>query len=178
MTSNDLRVTRWTLLLALAVAGTVCGEGLAPHAPRGWSEADLAFLHQAVAAANLDVRMSRIASIRANSDQVRRFAANSADNYSRMRRKLKEIAWTKDLDLSDELDRHQVQRVLLLERHTGDEFDREYLTMQVNEYHRTLRLLAEQAQTGGNDDLRNVALASLSQAEARLKLLQNLADSR
>src|SRR4051812_38827581 len=98
MTVNDFRLTHWALLLALAVAGTACGQGLAPHAPR-WSEADLAFLEQAVAAANLDVRMSRIASIRANSDQVRRFAANSADNYSRMRRKLKEIAWTKDLDL-------------------------------------------------------------------------------
>ena len=122
--------------------------------------------------------MSRIAALRANSDRVRRHALSLVDDRSKARRKLKEIALSRNFEISDTLDDQRTHRLLVLQRYSGDEVDREYLTLQVDQHRRAVRLFQEQAQKSGSDELRNFAESKLPALEAHLKLAQTLADSR
>src|SRR5262249_27997083 len=120
---------------SLAIA---CGANAADPQPL-IVESDRGFVDRAALAGNLDIQMSRIASLRANSDQVRHFALALVEDNSRARRKLKEIALSKNVDLKDDLDIPSARRLLALQRYTGDEFDRQYLTYEVDQYRRALR---------------------------------------
>jgi len=142
------------------------------------SDHDLAFVREASLAGMLEIRLSSIAALRANSDRVRQFARSVVEDHSKARRKLKEIALSKDLEFGDELDRKRALLLLAVQRYTGDEFDREYLTQQVDQHRRVVRLFQEQAQKGGDDELRDFAGSKLPALEALLKLARTLADSR
>ena len=147
-------------------------------AEREWPEADRIFLREAAITGLLEVKMSRIAVLRANSNQVRQFAQRVADDHSRANRKLKEIAWSKDLEVCNEMDQARAQLLLALQRRTGDDFDREYLTMQVDQHRRVLRLFRQHAEHGSDGDLRTFAEAKLAALEAHLQEASSLADGR
>jgi putative membrane protein len=122
--------------------------------------------------------MSRIAALRANSSQVRQFAQRMADDHVRANRKLKEIAWSKDLEVCSEMDERRAKLLLALQRRTGDDFDREYLTLQVDQHRRAVQLFRQHAQSGHDGELRGFAEAKLPALEAHLHEVSLLADSR
>lgn len=164
------------MFTGLASAQTPDNAGRGPIA--GLAEPDQAFVLEAAAYGNLEVQMSRVAALRANANPVRSFAQNMAEDHSKARRKLKEIALSRDFRVSDRLDEKRADILMTLQRYAGDEFDREYLTQQVDQHRRGVRLFREQAQKGGNDELRTFAESNLAALEAHLKSAQDLADSR
>ena len=169
----------WLSVLSLLMSGLALGQGAGSYHPAAMmSESDHAFVHEAAASGNLEIQMSRIAALRANSDRVRQFAIDLVEDHSNARRKLKEIAWSKNIDISDALDAGRAQRLSTLLRYTGDAFDREYLTLQVDQHRRMVRLFEERAQKSLIDGLRGFAQSKLPALEAHLKLAQTLADSR
>ena len=160
--------------LAFAQSPDSAGRG----AYAGFAEPDQVFVLEAAANSNLEVYMSRVAALRANANAVRSFALSNAEDDSKARRKLKEIALSRDLRISDRLDDKRADILMTLQRYAGDEFDREYLTQQVDLHRRTVRLFQEQAQRSGNDELRTFAESKLTVLEAQLRTAQALADSR
>lgn len=179
ITSRLCSTSCWIGVLSLLVSGLASGQGASTYdAATMMSESDHAFVREAAASGNLEIQMSRIAAFRANSDRVRQFASDLAEDYSKARRKLKEIAWSMNIEISDALDARGAQRLLALQRYTGDEFDREYLTLQVDQHRRTVRLFQEQARKSLIDELRSFAQSKLPALEAHLNLAQTLADSR
>ena len=147
-------------------------------AERDWPEADRIFVREAVITGILEVKMSRIAALRANSSQVRQFAQRVADDHGRTNRKLKEIAWSKDLEVCSEMDERRAKLLLALQRHTGDDFDREYLTLQVDQHRRAVQLFRQHAKNGHDGELRSFAETKLPTLEAHLDEVSVLADSR
>lgn len=172
----------WLGALSIIVTGFAFGQGAGDISKAGagatLSEADRAFVCEAAVANILEVKMSRIAALRADSNPLRGYAQEMAQDYSRANRKLKEIAWSKDLEMCEELDYKRAQRLLALQRHVGDEFDREYLTLQVDQRRRMVRLFQQQAQTGGDEELREFAESRLPALEAYLNTARTLADNR
>lgn len=171
----------WAGALALMVAGLAFAQtpdNAGRSAYAGFAEPDQAFVIEAAANSNLEVYMSRVAALRANANAVRSFALSTAEDHSKARRKLKEIALSRDFRISDRLDDKRADILVTLQRYAGDEFDREYLTRQVDLHRRTVRLFQEQAQRSGNDELRSFAESKLAVLEAQLRTAQALADSR
>ena len=171
----------WAGALALMVTGLAFAQtpdSAGRSAYAGFAEPDQAFVIEAAANSNLEVYMSRVAALRANANAVRSFALSTAEDHSKARRKLKEIALSRDLRISDRLDDRRADILMTLQRYAGDEFDREYLTQQVDLHRRTVRLFQEQAQRSGNDELRSFAESKLGVLEAQLRTAQALADSR
>lgn len=172
----------WFGALLLIIGGLAFGQSPGSSGASGAgaepSESDLAFVREASVVGMLEIRLSGIAALRANSDQVRRFARSLVEDHSKTRRKLKEIALSRDLEVGDELDRRRALLLLAVQRYSGDEFDREYLTQQVDQHRRAVRLFQEQARTGGDDELRKFAESKLPALEAHLRLARALADSR
>jgi putative membrane protein len=175
------RGKRWTAALALMVTGLAFAQtpdSAGRGAYAGFAEPDQAFVIEAAANSNLEVYMSRVAALRANANAVRSFALSTAEDHSKARRKLKEIALSRDVRITDRLDDKRADILMTLQRYVGDEFDREYLTQQVDLHRRAVRLFQEQAQRSGNDELRSFAESKLAVLEAQLRTAQALADSR
>jgi len=169
----------WIGALSLLISGLALGQSSDRSGAAAMvSESDHAFVREAAATGSLEIQMSRIAALRANSDQVRQFASSLVEDHSKARRKLKEIALSKNVEISDDLDMKRAGRLLALQRYTGDEFDREYLTLQVDQHRRAVGLFQQQAQKSGSEELRNFAQSKLPALEAHFKLAQLLADSR
>jgi len=141
-------------------------------------DAKRSFICEAAISRMLLVKMSAVAALRANSSGVRQFAYLSADDDRRANRKLKEIAWSKDLGICAEMDDRRALLLLTLQRHAGDEFDREYLTLQVDQRRRTVRLFREQAENGADLELRSYAQAALPTLETHLRSASLLSASR
>lgn len=175
------RGKRWTAALTFMVAGLAFAQtpdSADRGANAGIAEPDQAFVIEAAAYSNLEVQMSRVAALRANANAVRSFALRAAEDHSRARRKLKEIALSRDVRITDRLDDKKTDILMTLQRYAGDEFDREYLTQQVDLHRRAVRLFQEQAQRGRHDELRNFAESKVAVLEAQLRTAQALADSR
>ena len=184
--------TRWLAAIALMCGGCALppsqGFGGAPPADvraPGPSPADAkaqeathAFICEAAVSRILLVKMSTVAALRASSRGVRHFAHVSADDDRRANRKLKEIAWSKDLGVCAEMDDRRALVLLALHRHVGDDFDREYLTLQVDQRRRAVQLFREHAENGADDELRSYAQSSLPALETHLRTARVLADSR
>lgn len=172
----------WLGALSIIVTGFAFGQsaGDTPKAGAGatLSKADRAFICEAAMANVLEVKMSRIAALRVNSNPLRGYARETAQDYDRASYKLKEIAWSKDLEMCEGLDYKRSQLLLALQHHMGNDFDREYLTLQVDQRRRTVLLFQQQAQTGGDDELRKFAESRLPALEAYLKTARTLADNR
>ena len=171
----ELHMTRGASVLSSCAATTPSAYG-APERER--PEGDRIFVREAAITSILEVKMSRIAALRANSSEVRQFAQRVADDHGRSNRKLKEIAWSKDLEMCNEMDESRAKLLLALQRRTGDDFDREYLTLQVDLHRRALRLFQQQAQRGSDEDLRGFAQQKLAALESHLQAASLLAHSR
>ena len=141
-------------------------------------ESDRIFVREAAITGLLEVKMSRMAALRANSSQIRQFAQKVADDHARANRKLKQIAWSKDLEVCNEMDEKRAKLLLALQRYSGDDFDREYLTLQVDQHRRAVRLFQQHAQGGSDAELRDFAGAKLPALESHLREAALLADSR
>ena len=180
MISSRIRTSRyWIAALSMLLSGLAFGQTSSKsEAAVMVPESDQAFVREALATGSLEIQISRIAALRANSEQVRQFALSLMEDHSKARRKLKEIALSKNVEIKDDLDRQRARRLLAVQRYTGDEFDREYLTLQVDQHRRAVQLFHQQAQRSGSEELRNFAQSKLPALEAHFKLAQSLADSR
>ncbi len=192
MIKRHLSGMAWLVALSIIFAGCAFAQGpsysdtpppaaSAPAPPRSDAEreeSNRAFVCEAAVARILLMKMSRLAALRSNSNRVRQFAFSTVDDDSRANRKLKEIAWSRDLEVCEEMDHKRATLLLHLQRYAGIEFDREYLTLQVDQRRRTVRLFQEQAQTGSDDELRNWAQSALPALETHLRTASLLADSR
>jgi putative membrane protein len=163
----------WALWSAAAAWGDEsCGDNHLSHIT------DLSFMCTAAAAGNFELRMSRIAALRANSEVVRQLASNLVEQQSRTRRKLKEIAAARDFTIGDRVDYADAQRLLALQRRVGDEFDREYLTQLVTQDRYIKYLLEQQHQADTTSELRTFIQLQLVAVDGRSSQIQALADQR
>jgi len=192
MAERRLNGTRWLAAIALVCGGCAlppsqdfggapARDARAPApslADTEIQEAKLAFICEAAISRILLVKMSEVAARRAGSGGVRQFAHVSGDDDRRANRKLKELAWSKDLGVCSEMDDRRALLLLALQRYAGDEFDREYLTLQLDQRRRSVRLLREQAEKGADDELRSFAQSALPALETHLRTANLLADSR
>ncbi len=181
----------WLAVVTLAASGLVYGHDTAygetptpamtpplwRHADPAWTEPSRTFVCEAYRTGLLEVNMSRVATLRAISNEVRQFARRLASDHERANRKLKEIAWSRDIPVCEELDYRRATLLLALQRRAGDDFDREYLAMQVDQHRRLVRLFQQQSQLA-DEELRDYAGAKLPALEAHLRTAAVLADSR
>ncbi len=153
-------------------------SGISLAQDRASSESQVSVILEAAADANLAVKVNTVAALRANSDVVRGMALRLADQYSRERRKLKEIALNHGLTIRDELNADRAYRLLVLQRYTGNEFDREYLTFQVMHDRRSARLLGDLANATDDIVVRDFAASRSAMLQAAIGPEQALADTR
>lgn len=92
------------------------------------------FAVEAASSSMMEVEMGKIASEKATSPQVKQFAQKMVNDHSAANTKLKQIAQAKNITLPDSLPEDHKDHLKDLREKSGNEFDKEYMSMMVDEH--------------------------------------------
>lgn len=121
-----------------------------------------------------EVELGRLAQERATSPQVKEFAEKMVSAHSKAGEDLRAIARTENLDV--EIDREDLQDEReRLARHSGAEFDREYMDKMVDEHEEALNDLERHADSD-NPHLRQFAASNLPIVRQHLEEARQIRD--
>ncbi len=151
--------------------GTRAGKGELARADRD-------FVLEAAMAGMAEVESSRIAVQKASSPAVKQFAQRMIDDHTRANTELTTFAQTRGLTPPAELDRSHRKAVDALDKHSGDDFDRAYMKMQVSDHEKTVSRFEKQAKSGKDAELRQWAESKLPTLRQHLQMARSDAGDR
>ena len=151
--------------------------GSAAHstdAPATLSKNDHTFMIEAARGGLMEVQVAQMAQQKAASDDVKQYARQLEQDHSKANEKLKAIAQERGVQLPTDLGQHQTQ-VQSLNALSGEEFDRQFMKMQVQHHKKDVKQFSKQSKNSIDTDLREFAAGNLPTLEQRLRQAQTLA---
>lgn len=136
------------------------------------TRADRDFIRDAAAAGTAETRAAQLALQKARSDDVKRFAQHMLDEHGRSNERLMRLASDLGAAPPSETDRATARRLDRLGRLSGDEFDREYMRMQVDDHKKAISLYEREARNGRNAELKSFAADTLPRLRDHLAMAQ------
>lgn len=132
----------------------------------------------AAAAGDLfEIESSKLALETSRNDEIRAFARMMVDDHTRMSQALKDtvIGAGLDIPIPTAPDGDEAQRLAAL-RGAGDDFDRQYVGMQVQAHEQALHLHQSYAADGDNAELRAIATTAVPVVTAHLEQIRAIAE--
>lgn len=159
MARRGLRV-----LLALLLVGLVAApaQALATVAhPPGLSEQDQRFMRQAAQAGLFEIDKSELALERSDDPDVRAFAERMIADHSAQAEQLAALAGKLGVALPDTVSPEQAGLLENLRGVDDDQFDREFMKVQVAAHHQAIALFTAEAEQGRHPAVREFAANGL-----------------
>ena len=114
----------------------------------------------------------KIAQERASNPQVKEFGRRMQTDHSKANDELKKIAAKKDIKLPSRLEGKQKATVDKLSKLKGEEFDRAYMAIMVDDHKEDIEKFQRQAEKGEDPDLRKFAKEQLPILKKHLELAE------
>ena len=173
---NAGRALGWNGIVAvgavLAVALTAPPAGAQPRS--GLAGGDRTFAGKAATGGVAEVELGKLARERASNDAVRQFGRRMAADHGTANDELMQLAKSKNLSLSTDLDIKSRQLRDRLARLSGNAFDRAYMSAMVKDHKTDVAGFKKQAEQGKDPDLKAWASQKLPTLQAHLRLAQEL----
>ena len=138
------------------------------------SSADRKFVEQAAAGGMMEITTGRLAAERGTSQEVKAYGQRMVEEHSRANGELLQLAAKKGATMSDN-DRAKHARDMAkardkLSKYSGEEFDRMYMKMQVQDHEKMVALLERAAESGADADLKAWAAKMLPAVREHLEM--------
>ena len=179
--------SRWALAAGLAVvliaaaAPSILAQGKGASQGKGSTAApaayvpDHTFLVNAATAGLEQVRLARLAVVRAANPDVKSFAQKLLDERGKANDQLRQLASGKGVkDLPSHPDRSTQAVFASLDKRSGDNFDVSYIQQTVADLVSDVAQFDGEAQNGADADLRKFAASVLPVLRERLRTAQNI----
>jgi putative membrane protein len=129
-----------------------------------------------LAEANLaEIEAGKVASQKATSADVKKFAQQMVDDHGKQLREIRKLAQARNVELPAAPDAKHQRALEKLQALSGADFDRRYMRMQVAD-HRDARKLAERtAQSAADAELKAAAQKAAPAIQEHLKMAEDLA---
>ena len=123
-----------------------------------------------------EVQSGQLADEKAENDDVQSFGKQMADDHAETSDDLKELIEDEDIkvELPSELDDQHQAKLDKLKGLSGNQFDKEYVRMQIDAHQKAVALFESYAAAGENDDLKEWAGDTLPTLKEHLEEAQNL----
>jgi putative membrane protein len=123
-----------------------------------------------------EIQSGQLASEKARNDDVQSFGKQMADDHSKTSDDLKEVIDDEDIkvELPSKLDDEHQANLDKLNDFSDNQFDKEYVRMQIDAHQKAVALFESYAAAGENDDLKKWAGDTLPTLQEHLKEAQNL----
>jgi putative membrane protein len=136
------------------------------------SEADQAFMMEAGAGGMAEVEMGRLAATKAQSAEVKAFGQRMVRDHSKANSELMLLAKRKGVTLPSGLNEEQKAMKEKLSNLSGADFDREYMSMMVDDHDKDVKAFEDKAGNAADPDLKHFVVKTLP----TLKMHQSMAN--
>ena len=141
------------------------------------SEKDKNFAREAATGGMAEVDLGRLAQQNAQHDDVKQFGARMVQDHSAANQKLETILAAKDMMVPRQLDEKHRKMVDRLSKMRGAEFDRAYMREMVEDHDKDVKKFRQEAEHGGDADLKAFAQQTLPVLEQHQKLAHDISKS-
>lgn len=162
------------LTVVLVVSG-LCPAGEDGAEPRNKLD-DRAFVKRASAINLAEIDFGNLASRRASTDAVKRYARHLVDDFTKANAQLVRLAGRTNLPVSVAMDPRQQEAFQRVSQLEGRDFDRMFLEALVKAHRETIVLFDTQARVGKEEALRAFAANHLAVLRLHLKTAQGVLD--
>jgi putative membrane protein len=135
------------------------------------------FVHKASAMGNAEVKAANMALEKSSSQAVKAFAQQMVNDHTQVNQKLMALAQQKGLksDVATQPDAKDMALSMKLKMQSGASFDKAYASRQVTAHQETIALFQQEAQSGKDPDIKQLAAQALPTLQQHLKMAQDLA---
>jgi len=136
---------------------------------------DLPFLREAAGANLMEVTLGRVAQSRGSDTRVRDFGGRMVTDHSNLQQQLTTFTSKYGIGFTPGLTTQQQQDVNRLQSLSGSEFDREYITLMVQDHQNDVSKFENQGRDADSPRVRELAMQSLPVLQQHLSLAQRVA---
>jgi putative membrane protein len=155
--------------------GQTAGQGQAQ--PHKLSKKDRSFAEEAAMGGMAEVELGKLAQQNAQSDEVKQFGARMEQDHTNANQQLMPILSADGITMPTQLDAAHRRTYDRLSKMRGAEFDRAYMRDMVQDHEKDVRKFRQEAQHGGDADLKGFAQNTLPVLEQHLKMAQDTSKS-
>ena len=153
---------------AVALLSGIAINSIAAAAPGAY---DKQFLSKAADAGSTEIAASKVAQSKSSNGEVKAFAASMVTDHGKVAEELKQLASSKQIDVSEQPGaRHQAQ-IDKLSRLEGAQFDKEYAArIGVAAHKEAVKLFTDASQKASDPDIKAFAARTLSKLQHHLEM--------
>ncbi len=150
--------------------------GNAPNASQDYS--DRAFITKAMQGGMAEVQLGQLAQEKSQSNDVKQFGQKMVNDHGQMGDKwLKPAAQQMGISVPNGPSKKDKKEMERLQGLSGQEFDREYITMMVKDHQKDLKEFREEAGVAQDPNVKQIADKGSQVIEQHLQLIEQIAKS-
>jgi putative membrane protein len=160
----------------IAVLALTAAPAFAQTSPAGGAtqqSADHQFVMEAARGGMAEVELGKLASDKAQSEQVKQFGQRMAQDHAKANDELKSLAQQKNITIPSTLDAKDKAAVDRLSKLSGAQFDRAYMQDMLQDHRKDVNEFRKESQSGKDPDVKAWAAKTLSTLEEHLRLAQS-----
>jgi len=138
------------------------------------SATDTAWTQRVSQASAAEIRLAELARLRTSNQAVRDLAQKLSDDHGKASDELKQIASRKGIPLPAATDAKREALYDRLSKLNGLEFDQAYASAMYDEHRADIADFQQQADSGGDPDLKSFAIKTLPILQEHLRITENL----
>jgi putative membrane protein len=141
------------------------------------SNKDRKFMTEAAHTGKAEIEAARMALSKSNNDQIQQFARTMLDDHTEADEELTELAENKGVTLPDEPNEDQQEQAAELKEYSGDEFDAEYMSQQIEAHQTAIDLFKDEIDGGSDRDAVAFAEKTLPKLKNHLDMAESIYDN-
>lgn len=134
---------------------------------------EMKFFTEAVRGNMFEIRAAELAQEKAASEEVKQYAQKLKQDHMKANQQLEAIAKERQVQMPSDMGDHQ-KELTKLTALSGEQFDKQFLRMQVKDHKKDLSMFRKQAEVSMDSDLRDFATATIPVLEGHLQQAQSL----
>ena len=135
---------------------------------------DRAFVMEAGPGGLTEVELGRLAAQKGQSADVKKFGQRMVTDHSKANAELKKLAASKGITLPTEMNAEQMAEHAKLAKLSGAEFDREYMTLMVEDHDKDVAAFLDEAKDGSDPDIKSFAAKTLPTLQEHQRMAKEI----
>ncbi len=121
-----------------------------------------------------EVELGRLAAQKGQSADVKKFGQRMVTDHSKANAELKKLAASKGITLPTEMNAEQMAEHAKLAKLSGAEFDREYMTLMVEDHDKDVAAFLDEAKDGSDPDIKSFAAKTLPTLQEHQRMAKEI----
>jgi putative membrane protein len=167
--------TGMTLSAAAQAGKQSAGDTMPSKQSAGTPTSDTAFVKKAARGGLAEVELGQLAVQKASSEEVKKFGQRMVDDHSKANDELKQVAAQEHIDLPQDLSAKDKATKARLEKLSGEQFDKAYMTDMVKDHQKDVAEFEHESKTAKVPAVKSFAQQTLPTLRDHLKEAEKIA---